>query len=95
MAYKPHTSYKGMVNSVSDLLSKNASVGDTYVSKASGNTFRWDGITWREIDPNNFIKKVTMDYPNVKKKDKGDFESNLKKLEETAVELENRERHVY
>lgn len=93
IAYKPHVDYKGMVNSVSDLLSKNASVGDTYRSKVSENFYRWDGITWRVIDPNNFIKTLNMDYPNVKKKDKGDFESNLKKLEETAVELESRERY--
>lgn len=93
IAYKPHIDYKGMVNSINDLLSKNASVGDTYRSKVSENFYRWDGITWRVIDPNNLIKTLSMDYPNVKKTEINDFESNLKKLEETAVELESRERY--
>lgn len=93
MAYKPHIDYKGMVNSASDLLSKKASVGDTYVSKASGNFYRWDGRTWTEVNPDNFVKTLKMDYPNIKKTETNDFESNLKKLEEKTVELEQRERY--
>lgn len=85
--------YKGMVDSVKDLvLMENQTVGDAYVTRYDGTAYVWSGSQWVRMDPNNVMRTVRMDYPNVEK-ETSDFESNLKKLEKKTLELQQREKY--
>ena len=85
--------FKGMVDSVKDLVfMDNPTVGDVYVTKYDGNAYIWSGSQWQRLDHSNIMRIVRMDYPNVEK-ETSDFESNLKKLEEKAFELQQREKY--
>lgn len=83
-------SFKGIVDSTDKLPSHNNYEGDTFV--VGDTTYLWDGHSWVSLNSDNNMKIVRMNYPNVKK-DTSDFESNLKKLEEKALELELREKY--